>query len=62
VAVEQKCGDRVVTVGEYVGLDRDAVTDDALCRESAAVDLRSDVFDDDPDSAHASDSSKGEAG
>ena len=38
--------DHVVAVGERVGLDADAVTEDPLGRESALIDGRGDVLDD----------------
>ena len=44
-AVAQDTGDQIVPVGIAVGLDLDAVADDALDREAPAVDRRRDALD-----------------
>src|SRR5258706_11066698 len=45
--MEHDRGEEIVTVGEDVGFDRDAVADRALGGKAAAVDRRSDALDDD---------------
>ena len=47
VAVEHLGDDRIVAVGEYIGLDEHLVANGALYRIAAAVDLRPDRLDDD---------------
>src|SRR4029450_7747802 len=42
---EQHRGDRVVSVGKHIRLDRDVLADGALGRDPSLVDVRRDVFD-----------------
>jgi hypothetical protein len=52
VTVEESSGDGVVPVREHVGLNGYAFSNRSFGRKAAAVDLRCDVLDDDPDFAH----------
>src|SRR5205814_8482505 len=47
VAIQHDCGQEIVTVGEDVRFDNDAIANDTFRRKEAAIDLRLHTFDDD---------------